>query len=239
MGRQLVAALGEFGDPGRAERGGHDIPPVTLNRALVLRHGSGRSDTYDAALLDVAQDHLLWLLAETGLFDDHDLVFKGGTSLRKCGLGGAGRFSTDLDFAAPNDDIVLAVCEIVDRPVELAAWERRVRQRFGFLADLDQDERRWTPCDPRYRDEIQVALSKPRLPAAKRTRSAETCGWSDIDPRPALAVIGRPARRHTRDLPGGRHGAVRGRDRRVGARRKEITLMTTSPTTASRPSRFA
>ena len=43
-----------------------------------------------------------------------DLVFKGGTSLRKCRLGGAGRFSTDLDFAAPNDDTVLAVCEIVD-----------------------------------------------------------------------------------------------------------------------------
>ena len=77
MGRQLVAALGEFGDPGRAERGGHDIPPVTLNRALVLRHGSGRSDTYDAALLDVAQDHLLWLLAETGLFDDHGPGLQG------------------------------------------------------------------------------------------------------------------------------------------------------------------
>ena len=35
----------------------------TLTRALVVRHGAGRSDTYDAALLDVAQDHLLWLLA--------------------------------------------------------------------------------------------------------------------------------------------------------------------------------
>lgn len=62
----------------------------------------------------MAQDHLLWLLAETSLFDDHDLVFKGGTSLRKCRLGGTGRFSTDLDFAAPDDDTVLAVCETVD-----------------------------------------------------------------------------------------------------------------------------
>ncbi len=85
----------------------------TLTRALVGRHGAGRAETYDAALLDIAQDHLLWLLAELGLFDDGNLVFKGGTSLRKCRLGGAGRFSTDLDFAAPSDDTVLAVCDAI------------------------------------------------------------------------------------------------------------------------------
>ncbi len=39
-----------------------------------------------------------------------------------------------------------------------------VRDRFGFLADLDQDERRWTACDPRHRDEIQVALSNQGFP---------------------------------------------------------------------------
>lgn len=87
---------------------------AALTRALVGLHGAGRADTYDAALLDVAQDHLLWLLAELGHFDDAALVFKGGTSLRKCRLGGAGRFSTDLDFAAPSDDTVLAVCESID-----------------------------------------------------------------------------------------------------------------------------
>lgn len=31
-------------------------------QALVSLHGAGRNDTYGAALLDVAQDHLLWLL---------------------------------------------------------------------------------------------------------------------------------------------------------------------------------
>ena len=82
--------------------------------ALVARHGAGRSNTYDAALLDVAQDHLLWLLSELGLFSDGRLIFKGGTSLRKCRLGGLGRFSTDLDFAAPNDDTVLDVCAAID-----------------------------------------------------------------------------------------------------------------------------
>jgi predicted nucleotidyltransferase component of viral defense system len=74
----------------------------------------GRADAYDAALLDVAQDHLLHLLAEAGVFDDGSLTFKGGTSLRKCRLGNDGRFSTDLDFAAPDEDVMLAVC--VDEP---------------------------------------------------------------------------------------------------------------------------
>ncbi|MHB1089479.1 MAG: nucleotidyl transferase AbiEii/AbiGii toxin family protein [Ilumatobacteraceae bacterium] len=88
--------------------------PTSLTRSLIGRHGAGRADTYGAALLDVAQDHLLWLLDQLGLFDDGSLVFKGGTSLRKCRLGNAGRFSTDLDFVAPNDDTVLTVCEAID-----------------------------------------------------------------------------------------------------------------------------
>jgi uncharacterized protein len=86
----------------------------TLSSALVRRHGAGRADTYDAALLDVAQDHVLWLLAELGLFGDGSVILKGGTSLRKCRLGGAGRFSTDLDFAVPDEDIVLEVCGAID-----------------------------------------------------------------------------------------------------------------------------
>jgi predicted nucleotidyltransferase component of viral defense system len=87
------------------------MPTPTLTRVLVGLHGAGRADTYGAALLDVAQDHLLWLLAELGHFDDGALLFKGGTSLRKVRLGSAGRFSTDLDFVAPSEDTVLEVCE--------------------------------------------------------------------------------------------------------------------------------
>ena len=66
-----------------------------LTRALITRHALGRAEAYDAALLDVAQDHLLYLLSQTVEFGDNRLVFKGGTSLRKCRLGNAGRFSTD------------------------------------------------------------------------------------------------------------------------------------------------
>ena len=85
-----------------------------LTRALVGLHGAGRSDTYGSALLDIARNHLLWLLSQLGHFSDDSLVFKGGTSLRKCRLGGVGRFSTDLDFVAPDDDTVLDVCESID-----------------------------------------------------------------------------------------------------------------------------
>jgi uncharacterized protein len=85
-----------------------------LTRALVNLHGAGRVDTYGPALLDVAQDHLLASLAEDGLFDGGALIFKGGTSLRKCRLGNAGRFSTDLDFCAPDEDVVLDTCAAID-----------------------------------------------------------------------------------------------------------------------------
>ena len=84
-----------------------------LTKALVQRH-AGRPDAHGAALLDIAQDHILSVIADAGLFDTGELIFKGGTSLRKCRLGQAGRFSTDLDFVAPNEDVVLDVCEVIN-----------------------------------------------------------------------------------------------------------------------------
>jgi predicted nucleotidyltransferase component of viral defense system len=64
-------------------------------------------------LLDIAQDHALHLLHEAGLFEQ-GLVFKGGTALRKFRAGNAGRFSTDLDFAAPGEELALAVLQALD-----------------------------------------------------------------------------------------------------------------------------
>lgn len=294
---------------------------MAVTKALVGLHGAGRSDTYGAALLDIAQDHLLSLLAQLGQFDDGELIFKGGTSLRKCRLGGAGRFSTDLDFVAPSDDKVIDICGDIDgakisgfkfslegtrgdgrhwdlgvthsdlgqpnipgsvefarralvlpaehlgfvkikihrhydvelpvlpviseaeacaeklaryrrvplgrdvydlaqfsqrpideavvrrlwvlkvwgdvlddrrgdkplaaadvltprdpgafapesvgkltQPVDIPGWERRVRQRFGFLANLDELEERWATCDPRHRAEVEEALNSAGFP---------------------------------------------------------------------------
>lgn len=118
-----------------------------LTRALIANHGRGRNEAFGPALLDIAQDHLLYLLAVAGRLDGDGLIFKGGTSLRKCRIGGTGRFSTDIDFAAPSDDVAIE------------EWERLVRTRFQFLADLDDDERRWAGCDHRHREEIEAAIS--------------------------------------------------------------------------------
>jgi len=72
-----------------------------ITQGYLSRHFQGKSGMADAALLDVAQDYALTFLQEQGLFD-LGAVLKGGTSLRKLRAGNAGRFSTDLDFAAPD-----------------------------------------------------------------------------------------------------------------------------------------
>jgi predicted nucleotidyltransferase component of viral defense system len=66
---------------------------------LISRHYAGHGERF--AFLELAQEHfLLWMVRE-GLFDigTEDVVFKGGTAIRKYRLGLRGRFSTDLDFA--------------------------------------------------------------------------------------------------------------------------------------------
>lgn len=74
-----------------------------ITQGYLSRHFQGRRGMADAALLDVAQDYALKLLHDRGLFD-LGAVLKGGTSLRKLRAGNAGRFSTDLDFAAPDTE---------------------------------------------------------------------------------------------------------------------------------------
>ena len=63
---------------------------MAITNALVLRHAVVRKDSYDVGLLDIAQDHALRILELGGFFAGDDVVFKGGTSLRKCRLGSRG-----------------------------------------------------------------------------------------------------------------------------------------------------
>ena len=70
---------------------------VHLTRAQVLRHTPSKTQGFEAALVDIAQDLLLRHLSDIGLLDH--LVFKGGTALRKLYAGAQGRFSLDLDFS--------------------------------------------------------------------------------------------------------------------------------------------
>jgi predicted nucleotidyltransferase component of viral defense system len=84
-----------------------------ITEGHLARHYQGLNGGRDAALLDIAQDHALRVLHNSGLFD-RGLVFKGGTALRKFRAGNAGRFSTDLDFAAPDDEVALAALDALD-----------------------------------------------------------------------------------------------------------------------------
>ncbi|MGH3275494.1 MAG: nucleotidyl transferase AbiEii/AbiGii toxin family protein [Streptosporangiaceae bacterium] len=113
-----------------------------LTRALITRHAAGRRDAYDAALLDVAQDHLLYLLAQLEVFSTGKLIFKGGTSLRKSRLGNDGRFSTDLDFAAPSEDVVLQACAVIDGAV--VAGSTTGSARPAAMADTGTSRSRTT-----------------------------------------------------------------------------------------------
>lgn len=47
---------------------------------------------------------------------------------------------------------------VLTQSVDVSGWERRVRERFAFLAALDDDEQRWSLCDPRHRHEIEAAI---------------------------------------------------------------------------------
>jgi predicted nucleotidyltransferase component of viral defense system len=84
-----------------------------ITQGFLSRHFQGRRGMADAALLDVAQDYALKFLSDQGLFDV-GAVLNGGTSLRKLRAGNAGRFSTDLDFAAPDVETGELLLDTID-----------------------------------------------------------------------------------------------------------------------------
>jgi len=130
----------------------------------LVRHYQGVKGGRDAALLDIAQDHALHLLHQAGLFGQ-GLVFKGGTALRKFRAGNAGRFSTDLDFAAPGEELALAALQALDG-VELGGFS------FG-IQNLGDDGRRGdlrveTPFgSPLLGAKVELARHKLSLGAEK------------------------------------------------------------------------
>ena len=106
-----------------------------ITEGYLTRHYQGIRGARDAAVLDIAQDHALYHLNRIGLFDT-GLVFKGGTALRKYRAGSSGRFSTDLDFAAPDETLAIDT---------LSAVEDIDINGFRFQAvDLGDDGRRAT-----------------------------------------------------------------------------------------------
>jgi hypothetical protein len=69
------------------------IRQVALQRLNASYQGRAREESY----LELAQEHFLDWMRELGLLDE--VIFKGGTSLRKFVFGLQSRFSIDLDFA--------------------------------------------------------------------------------------------------------------------------------------------
>ena len=106
-----------------------------MTEGHVARNYQGARAASDPALLDIAQDHALYHLHQADLFG-RGLVFKGGTALRKYRAGTCGRFSTDLDFAAPDESLAIDT---------LAAIEDADVEGFRFrVIDLGDDGRRAT-----------------------------------------------------------------------------------------------
>ena len=118
-----------------------------ITQGYLSRHFQGRSGMADAALLDVAQDYALKYLHDQGVFD-LGVVLKGGTSLRKLRAGNAGRFSTDLDFAAPEVDTAELLLDTLDEA-----------ELFGVRFRLDQREQL------RARLVVETPLGQPQIPA--------------------------------------------------------------------------
>jgi len=112
----------------------HDGGP-NIQLAHIVRHtphGAGAGGR-DAAIVDVAQDLLLRHLHLEGVLDR--LAMKGGTSLRKLYAGGAGRFSTDLDFGVMSltdaaDDALTELIVRIDG-LTLGPFTYRVEERRG------------------------------------------------------------------------------------------------------------
>jgi predicted nucleotidyltransferase component of viral defense system len=87
-----------------------------ITEGYLVRHYQGRSGGRGPALIDIAQDHLLFHLSERGLFD-LGVALKGGTAIRKLRAGTLGRFSTDLDFTGLDDAAAELLLEAVDGAV--------------------------------------------------------------------------------------------------------------------------
>lgn len=110
---------------------------LLINEALLARHYQGRRGFRPAALLDIAQDHALAVLGRERLFD-MGAVLKGGTHLRKCYAGNAGRFSTDLDFAVPDETTGLIILDVLDG-AELGGFRFSLSEVGGLRGRLNVD----------------------------------------------------------------------------------------------------
>lgn len=154
-----------------------------ITEGYLARHHMGRRGMQGPALLDVAQDYALQYLHQQEVFD-LGVVLKGGTSLRKFRAGNAGRFSTDLDFAAPDIDTGQLVIDTLDgATIEGVTFAVTNRRALRGTLDIDTPLGRpdiparievtprplWLQCDPLEPISLPVhrgyEFKMPALPA--------------------------------------------------------------------------
>ena len=102
---------------------------MTITEAHILRFypDAARSETiFRAAVLDTAFDLFLSEMRRQGLFEVCEMVFKGGTALRKFHFGHKSRFSFDLDF------------EAADGTAEIIADELDGYSSHGFVFAINE-----------------------------------------------------------------------------------------------------
>ncbi len=149
------------------------IRPVSINRLTASYGGRFR----DAAYVELAQEHLLHWMSAEDLTNDEQVVFKGGSALRKFVFGSRGRFSVDLDFnindrnygehvltalhhGLEHEGVRFAVVGDVDMEALKASWHAEVPSQVGlgrttFPSRLDFSIRpTLLPADRRARAQI-------------------------------------------------------------------------------------
>lgn len=127
-----------------------------ITEGYLVRHYQGRRGGRGPALIDIAQDHLLYHLSEAGIFD-LGIALKGGTALRKFWAGNAGRFSTDLDLAGVDETTVSLIIDAIDGV--------RVEQFTFRLEEIDRTRRmRLLIASPLGEPEVPARLDLGRRP---------------------------------------------------------------------------
>ncbi len=114
--------------------------PITRNNVFRVFPGAARSKrVLEAAVLDIAFDVLLQEMHRQGLFEEFNVVLKGGTALRKLRFGHKGRFSFDLDFdVEPGCETIIAdtIDGFVSTSFVFEVNDRRGHQHISVTSDL-------------------------------------------------------------------------------------------------------
>ena len=163
------------------------IRPVSVSRLTASYGGRFR----DAAYVELAQEHLLHWMATEGLVHGDQVVFKGGSALRKFVFGSRGRFSVDLDFTIndryygehvlaalrdgfDHEGVRFSVVGDIDMPALKASWIADVPSqpnlgRTTFSSRLDFSTRA-TMLPPEVRARAQIFGMEARYLAFEPVR---------------------------------------------------------------------